>query len=50
MSIALINELAVLFEELRLVVLEVFKAAGTKWNFQPSRPGLVGSHCIGVGP
>jgi UDP-N-acetyl-D-galactosamine dehydrogenase len=49
-SIALINELAMLFKELDLETREVLEAAGTKWNFQPFRPGLVGGHCIGVDP
>lgn len=50
LNIALINELAVLFDRLGLDTLEVLKAAGTKWNFLPFRPGLVGGHCIGVDP
>jgi UDP-N-acetyl-D-galactosamine dehydrogenase len=49
-NIALINELAMLFKELGLETLEVLEAAGTKWNFLPFRPGLVGGHCIGVDP
>jgi UDP-N-acetyl-D-galactosamine dehydrogenase len=49
-NIALINELAMLFKEMGLETLEVLEAAGTKWNFQPFRPGLVGGHCIGVDP
>ncbi|HET9273320.1 MAG TPA: nucleotide sugar dehydrogenase, partial [Methyloceanibacter sp.] len=49
-SIALINELAMLFKALGLETREVLEAAGTKWNFQPFRPGLVGGHCIGVDP
>jgi len=49
-NIALINELAMLFKELGLDTCEVLEAAGTKWNFQPFRPGLVGGHCIGVDP
>ena len=49
-NIALVNELAVLFERLGLDSAEVFAAAGTKWNFLPFRPGLVGGHCIGVDP
>jgi UDP-N-acetyl-D-galactosamine dehydrogenase len=49
-SIALINELAMLFKELGLDSREVLEAASTKWNFQPLRPGLVGGHCIGVDP
>lgn len=49
-NIALINELAVLFNRLDLNTLEVLEAAGSKWNFLPFRPGLVGGHCIGVDP
>ncbi len=49
-NIALINELAVLFDKLGIDTLEVLEAAGTKWNFLPFRPGLVGGHCIGVDP
>lgn len=49
-NIALINELAMLFKELGLETREVLETAGTKWNFQPFRPGLVGGHCIGVDP
>jgi len=49
-NIALINELAILFDRLGLDTEEVLKAAGTKWNFLPFRPGLVGGHCIGVDP
>jgi UDP-N-acetyl-D-galactosamine dehydrogenase len=49
-NIALINELAMLFKEMGLETLEVLEAAGTKWNFQAFRPGLVGGHCIGVDP
>ncbi len=49
-NIALINELAMLFERLGLDTGEVLAAAGTKWNFLPFRPGLVGGHCIGVDP
>ncbi len=49
-NIALINELAVLFNRLGIDTLEVLEAAGTKWNFLPFRPGLVGGHCIGVDP
>src|SRR5262245_63128159 len=49
-NIALINELAMLFKALNLDTGEVLEAAGTKWNFQPFRPGLVGGHCIGVDP
>ncbi len=49
-NIALMNELAIIFDKLDLDTLEVLKAAGTKWNFLPFRPGLVGGHCIGVDP
>ena len=49
-NIALVNELAILFHELGLDTSEVLEAAGTKWNFLPFRPGLVGGHCIGVDP
>src|SRR5436190_2689643 len=49
-NIALINELTMLFKQLGLETREVLEAAGTKWNFQPFRPGLVGGHCIGVDP
>ena len=49
-NIALVNELATLFAELGLDTLEVLEAAGTKWNFLPFKPGLVGGHCIGVDP
>ncbi|MGH8547338.1 MAG: Vi polysaccharide biosynthesis UDP-N-acetylglucosamine C-6 dehydrogenase TviB [Methylococcales bacterium] len=49
-NIALINELAMLFNTLGLNTLEVLEAAGSKWNFLPFRPGLVGGHCIGVDP
>src|SRR5690606_7583787 len=49
-NIALINELAVIFERLGIDTLEVLQAAGTKWTFLPFRPGLVGGHCIGVDP
>ncbi|MDG1143118.1 MAG: nucleotide sugar dehydrogenase [Burkholderiales bacterium] len=50
LNIALINELAIMFEKIGIDTLEVLKAAGTKWNFLPFRPGLVGGHCIGVDP
>lgn len=50
LNIALMNELAVIFNMLDLDTLEVLEAAGTKWNFLPFRPGLVGGHCIGVDP
>ncbi|VAW81964.1 UDP-N-acetyl-D-glucosamine 6-dehydrogenase [hydrothermal vent metagenome] len=49
-NIALINELALIFNRLDIDTLEVLEAAGTKWNFLPFRPGLVGGHCIGVDP
>jgi UDP-N-acetyl-D-galactosamine dehydrogenase len=49
-NIALVNELAMIFRRLGLDTLEVLEAAGTKWNFLPFRPGLVGGHCIGVDP
>ena len=49
-NIALINELALIFRKLGIDTEEVLKAAGTKWNFLPFRPGLVGGHCIGVDP
>lgn len=50
LNIALMNELAIVFERLGIDTLEVLKAAGSKWNFLPFRPGLVGGHCIGVDP
>lgn len=50
LNIALMNELAILFDRIGLDTLEVLQAAGTKWNFLPFRPGLVGGHCIGVDP
>ena len=49
-NIALINELAMIFRRLGIDTEEVLKAAGSKWNFLPFRPGLVGGHCIGVDP
>ena len=49
-NIALINELALIFNNLDIDTLDVLEAAGTKWNFLPFRPGLVGGHCIGVDP
>ena len=49
-NIALVNELAIIFNKLGIDSIEVFKAAETKWNFIPFRPGLVGGHCIGVDP
>jgi UDP-N-acetyl-D-galactosamine dehydrogenase len=50
LNIALVNELALIFQRLGIDTLEVLEAAGTKWNFLPFRPGLVGGHCIGVDP
>ncbi len=50
LNIALMNELAIIFDRLGINTLEVLRAAGTKWNFLPFRPGLVGGHCIGVDP
>jgi UDP-N-acetyl-D-galactosamine dehydrogenase len=50
LNIALMNELAIIFDRLDIDTLEVLRAAGTKWNFLPFRPGLVGGHCIGVDP
>ncbi len=50
LNIALMNELAIIFDKLGIDTLEVLQAAGTKWNFLPFRPGLVGGHCIGVDP
>lgn len=49
-NIALVNELAIIFNRMGIDTLEVLEAAGTKWNFLPFRPGLVGGHCIGVDP
>lgn len=49
-NIAFVNELAVIFNRMGIDTLEVLEAAGTKWNFLPFRPGLVGGHCIGVDP
>ncbi|MDQ3288176.1 MAG: Vi polysaccharide biosynthesis UDP-N-acetylglucosamine C-6 dehydrogenase TviB [Pseudomonadota bacterium] len=49
-NIALVNELALIFNRIGIDTLEVLEAAGTKWNFLPFRPGLVGGHCIGVDP
>lgn len=49
-NIALVNELSIIFNKLNIDTLEVLEAAGTKWNFLPFRPGLVGGHCIGVDP
>lgn len=50
LNIALMNELAIIFNRMGIDTLEVLRAAGTKWNFLPFRPGLVGGHCIGVDP
>lgn len=50
LNIALMNELSLIFHRLEIDTLEVLEAAGTKWNFLPFRPGLVGGHCIGVDP
>ena len=50
LNIALMNELSIIFGRLGIDTLEVLQAAGTKWNFLPFRPGLVGGHCIGVDP
>jgi UDP-N-acetyl-D-glucosamine/UDP-N-acetyl-D-galactosamine dehydrogenase len=49
-NIAFVNELALIFDKMGIDTLEVLEAAGTKWNFLPFRPGLVGGHCIGVDP
>ncbi len=50
LNIALMNELSLIFHKMGIDTLEVLEAAGTKWNFLPFRPGLVGGHCIGVDP
>jgi UDP-N-acetyl-D-galactosamine dehydrogenase len=50
LNIALMNQLSVLFDRLNIDTLDVLEAAGSKWNFVPFRPGLVGGHCIGVDP
>ncbi len=50
LNIAFVNELALIFERMSIDTTEVLTAAGTKWNFLPFRPGLVGGHCIGVDP
>ncbi|OEU71187.1 MAG: GDP-mannose dehydrogenase [Desulfovibrio sp. S3730MH75] len=50
LNIALMNELSMIFDRLGIDTLDVLEAAGTKWNFLPFRPGLVGGHCIGVDP
>ena len=50
LNIALVNELSVIFDRLDIDTLDVLEAAGSKWNFLPFRPGMVGGHCIGVDP
>jgi len=50
LNIALVNELSLIFKKMDIDTIEVLEAAGTKWNFLPFRPGLVGGHCIGVDP
>lgn len=50
LNIAFVNELSVIFERMKIDTLEVLEAAGSKWNFLPFRPGMVGGHCIGVDP
>ena len=50
LNISLMNELALIFDKLDIPTLDVLEAAGTKWNFLPFRPGLVGGHCIGIDP
>ncbi|UZP66502.1 nucleotide sugar dehydrogenase [Desulfovibrio mangrovi] len=50
LNIALMNELSIIFDRMGIDTMEVLQAAGTKWNFLPFRPGLVGGHCIGVDP
>ncbi|GLB48143.1 nucleotide sugar dehydrogenase [Neptunitalea lumnitzerae] len=50
LNIAFVNELSMIFDKMNINTLEVLEAAGTKWNFLPFRPGLVGGHCIGVDP
>lgn len=50
LNIALINELAIIFDRLGIATADVLEAAGTKWNFLRFTPGLVGGHCIGVDP
>lgn len=50
LNIAFVNELALIFDKMGIDTLEVLEAAGTKWNFLPFKPGLVGGHCIGVDP
>ena len=50
LNIAFVNELALIFERIGIDTHEVLEAAGTKWNFLPFKPGLVGGHCMGVDP
>ena len=50
LNIAFVNELSIIFEKLNIDTLEVLEAAGSKWNFLPFRPGMVGGHCIGIDP
>ena len=50
LNIALVNELSGIFETMHLDTMEVLNAAGSKWNFLPFKPGMVGGHCIGVDP
>jgi UDP-N-acetyl-D-galactosamine dehydrogenase len=50
LNIAFVNELSIIFDRLGIDTIEVLEAAGSKWNFLPFRPGLVGGHCIGVDP
>jgi UDP-N-acetyl-D-glucosamine/UDP-N-acetyl-D-galactosamine dehydrogenase len=50
LNIALVNELSLIFDKLEIDTIEVLEAAGSKWNFLPFRPGMVGGHCIGVDP
>src|SRR5690606_38871548 len=50
LNIALVNELSVIFDRIGIDTVDVLEAAGSKWNFLPFRPGLVGGHCIGVDP
>ena len=50
LNIAFVNELSIIFDRLEIDTVEVLQAAGSKWNFLPFRPGMVGGHCIGVDP
>ena len=50
LNIALVNELSIIFNKVGINTFEVLEAAGTKWNFLPFKPGLVGGHCIGIDP